>query len=78
MQDSQKVSEEDGSVVSDPIQQKHYTLDSLVEGITPDNLHREISFGDGPPQDETEYLLRSPANAERLMRSIDSLRGKKS
>lgn len=39
------IREEDGRIVIEPIQQKHYTLASLIEGITPDNQHGEISFG---------------------------------
>ncbi len=37
---------EDGRVVIEPLVTK-FTLDSLLAGVTPDNLHEEESFG--PP-----------------------------
>ena len=41
------VREEAGRIVIEPEREREYDLDSLVAGITPDNLHAEVSFG--PP-----------------------------
>lgn len=35
----------DGSLVIKPIKRRRYSLDELVEGITPENLHAEIDSG---------------------------------
>lgn len=37
---------EDGRIVIMPVKTKEYSLDSLMSGITDDNLHSEISFGE--------------------------------
>ena len=39
---------EKGRIVIEPMRSKRYTLEELIAGITPDNLHEEIDFG--PPQ----------------------------
>jgi len=35
----------DGSLVIKPEQPKQYTLDELLEGMEPENFHREIDMG---------------------------------
>jgi antitoxin MazE len=35
----------DGMLVIKPTLQRHYTLDELVAGITPENLHSEVDWG---------------------------------
>lgn len=37
---------EDGRIVIMPVKTKEYSLDALMSGITDDNLHSEISFGE--------------------------------
>ncbi|MFB4687602.1 AbrB/MazE/SpoVT family DNA-binding domain-containing protein [Enterobacter hormaechei subsp. hoffmannii] len=37
---------EDGRIVIMPVKTKEYSLDVLMSGITDDNLHSEISFGE--------------------------------
>ncbi|EQB8100110.1 AbrB/MazE/SpoVT family DNA-binding domain-containing protein [Enterobacter hormaechei] len=37
---------EDGRIVIMPVKTKEYSLDALLSGITDDNLHSEISFGE--------------------------------
>ncbi len=37
---------EDGRIVIMPVKTKEYSLDALMSGITVDNLHSEISFGE--------------------------------
>lgn len=37
---------EDGRIVIMPVKTKEYSLDALMAGITDDNLHPEISFGE--------------------------------
>ena len=39
-----EIKEEDGRLVIEPLNET-INLDSLVSGITPENLHREFSFG---------------------------------
>ena len=39
------VREEDGRIVIDPVRPRHYDLAKLLKGITPKNIHAEISFG---------------------------------
>ncbi|MBD2579970.1 AbrB/MazE/SpoVT family DNA-binding domain-containing protein [Oscillatoria sp. FACHB-1406] len=36
---------EDGNLIVQPRQKKRYSLEELLEQITPDNLHREIAHG---------------------------------
>ena len=38
---------EGGRLIIEPLKQVTYSLDALVAGITPTNLHTEVSFG-GP------------------------------
>lgn len=35
----------DGTIVIKPRSRKRYSLDQLIEGITPENLHTEIDSG---------------------------------
>jgi antitoxin MazE len=42
------VREENGRIVIEAVRAKHFSLDELLAGITPENLHEEIDFG--PPQ----------------------------
>jgi antitoxin MazE len=39
------VREEAGRIIIEPIMQDEYDLASLLSGITPSNLHGEVSFG---------------------------------
>lgn len=39
------VREEGGRIVIEPIRPREYDLAQLLAGITPDNLHTEVSFG---------------------------------
>jgi antitoxin MazE len=39
------VREEGGRIVIDPVRPSTYDLANLLAGITPDNLHGEVSFG---------------------------------
>ena len=45
--DAVEVHEEDGRVVIEKARPQPITLEWLVAGITPDNLHEEVDFG--PP-----------------------------
>lgn len=36
---------EDGRIVIVPVRAKEYSLDSLLAGVTADNVHDEIDFG---------------------------------
>jgi antitoxin MazE len=36
----------DGALVVKPRKRKNYSLDELLEGITPENLHAVVEFGD--------------------------------
>ncbi len=40
------VREEGGRIVIEPVRRAAFDLESLVEGITPDNLHGETDFGE--------------------------------
>lgn len=46
--DPVEVREENGRIVIEAVRSKAVTLESLLAGITPENLHEEIDFG--PPQ----------------------------
>lgn len=35
----------DGNLVIQPVPRKRYTLDELLEGMTPDNCHAEVEMG---------------------------------
>jgi antitoxin MazE len=39
------VREENGRIVIEPVRPNPLTLEWLLEGITPDNLHGEVDFG---------------------------------
>jgi len=41
------VREESGRIIIEPLRRKEYVLAELVEGITRENVHKEVSF-DGP------------------------------
>ncbi len=41
------VREEGGQIIVEPIQDQTYDLDTLLAGITDDNIHSEVDFG--PP-----------------------------
>lgn len=45
--DPVEVREENGRIVIEAVRSKPVTLEWLLEGITPDNLHEEIDWG--PP-----------------------------
>jgi antitoxin YefM len=60
------------------------TMDQVNEDRAPMLITRQkgapvvmLSLADFEALEETAYLLRSPANAERLIRSINSLRAGK-
>jgi antitoxin MazE len=40
------VREESGRIVIEPLRRKEYDLAELVKGITRENLHAEVAFGD--------------------------------
>ena len=40
-----EIHEQDGRIIIEPLDLPTYTLDSLLAGITPDNLHAEIEVG---------------------------------
>lgn len=40
-----EVREEKGRIVIEPVQTEEYDLDALIAGITPENIHAEVSFG---------------------------------
>ena len=41
------VAEEDGRIVLHPVRDPSYTLDDLLDGMTPETFHEEVDFG--PP-----------------------------
>jgi len=43
-----EVREEEGRIVIEPVRQKTYVLDDLLNGITSKNLHEAVNFG--PPE----------------------------
>ena len=43
-----EVREEKGRIVIEPVRQKTYVLDDLLNGITSKNLHEAVNFG--PPE----------------------------
>lgn len=45
MDDAVDVREENGRIVIEPIRPKVVSLDQLLAGITPENLHGEADFG---------------------------------
>ena len=36
----------DGNLLIQPIHRRKYTLDELLEGMTPENCHREVEMGE--------------------------------
>lgn len=46
-----EIREEGGRVVLEPVRQVSYDLASLLDGITEDNLHGEVSTGDAVGQE---------------------------
>lgn len=38
--------EKDGCIVIEPIRRSGYDLDEMLAGITPENLHEEVDFGE--------------------------------
>ncbi len=36
----------DGRIVVEPVKEPEYCLEALLAGITPDNLHDEVDFGE--------------------------------
>jgi len=36
---------EDGKIVAKPIEDREYTLEQLLDGVTEENLHKEINSG---------------------------------
>lgn len=45
LDDAVDVREEDGRIVIEPVRAGEYDLAQLLAGITPENLHAEVSFG---------------------------------
>lgn len=43
--DAVEITVEDGRIVIVPVRAKEYTLDTLLSGVTNENIHEEISFG---------------------------------
>ncbi|OAT25840.1 MazE family programmed cell death antitoxin [Buttiauxella ferragutiae ATCC 51602] len=43
--DTVDISVEDGRIVIVPVKTKEYSLDALLAGITPDNIHEKVDFG---------------------------------
>ena len=45
LDDTVDVREEAGRIVIEPVRQEDYNVNTLVAGITSENLHAEVSFG---------------------------------
>ncbi len=45
LDDAVDVREENGRIVIEPVRPSDYDLAQLLAGITPENLHGEVSFG---------------------------------
>ncbi len=45
LEDTVEVREEGGRIVIEAIRPDQYDLEQLLAGITPENLHAEVSFG---------------------------------
>jgi antitoxin MazE len=45
LEEAVDVREEAGRIVIEPVRHKVYDLNDLLKGITPDNLHQEVDFG---------------------------------
>ncbi|OPJ90837.1 PbsX family transcriptional regulator [Serratia marcescens] len=43
--DTVNISVEDGRIVIIPVRAKEYSLDTLLAGITADNIHEKVAFG---------------------------------
>jgi antitoxin MazE len=39
------VSEENGRIIIEPLREPEHSLDDLIAGMTPENLHEEADFG---------------------------------
>jgi antitoxin MazE len=46
LDDPVDVREESGRIVIEPVRRKEYDLAELVKGISRENLHAEVAFGD--------------------------------
>ena len=45
VEDAVDIREEGGRIVIVPVTQEAYTLENLLSGITPDNIHERVDFG---------------------------------
>ncbi len=43
--DTVNIAVEDGRIVIIPVKAKEYSLDALLAGITPENVHEKVNFG---------------------------------
>ncbi|MBD2798391.1 AbrB/MazE/SpoVT family DNA-binding domain-containing protein [Xenorhabdus sp. 18] len=43
--DTVDISVEDGRIIIIPVKTKEYSLDALLAGITPENIHEKMDFG---------------------------------
>ncbi|WP_323838944.1 AbrB/MazE/SpoVT family DNA-binding domain-containing protein [Photorhabdus africana] len=43
--DTVDIAVEDGRIVIIPVKAKEYSLDALLAGITPENVHEKVNFG---------------------------------
>ncbi|NHB62402.1 AbrB/MazE/SpoVT family DNA-binding domain-containing protein [Photorhabdus sp. RW14-46] len=43
--DTVDIAVEDGRIVIIPVKAKEYSLDALLTGITPENVHEKVNFG---------------------------------
>ncbi|MBS9426383.1 AbrB/MazE/SpoVT family DNA-binding domain-containing protein [Photorhabdus caribbeanensis] len=43
--DTVNITVEDGRIVIIPVKAKEYSLDALLAGITPENVHEKVNFG---------------------------------
>jgi antitoxin MazE len=44
--DTVDITVEEGRIVIVPVRTKEYSLDALLSGITDENIHQEVSFGE--------------------------------
>jgi antitoxin MazE len=45
VEDKLELSVEEGRLILVPVKAKEYSLDSLLAGITPENIHAKVDFG---------------------------------
>jgi len=45
LEETVDVREENGRIIIEPVKPSEYDLDRLLDTITPENLHAEVSFG---------------------------------